>query len=59
MIASLLADWKPAYKRGYMIQAHLAIIEGLFGLGGFLSTLDWPWLWEPSSCSQIGLTRSS
>jgi hypothetical protein len=41
---SLLAEWKPAYKRGYMMQASLAIVGGLFGFVAFLSTLDWRWL---------------
>jgi hypothetical protein len=41
---SLLAEWKPAYKRGFMMQASLAIVGGLFGLVAFLSTLDWRWL---------------
>src|SRR6266446_5119026 len=41
---SLLAEWKPAYRRGYMMQASLVIVGGLFGLGAFLSTLDWRWL---------------
>jgi len=41
---SLLAEWKLAYKRGYMMQASLAIVGGLFGLVAFLSTLDWRWL---------------
>jgi hypothetical protein len=41
---SLLAQWKPAYKRGYIMQASLAIVGGLFGLVAFLGTLDWHWL---------------
>jgi hypothetical protein len=41
---SLLAEWKLAYKRGYMMQASLAIVGGLLGLVAFLSTLDWRWL---------------
>ena len=41
---SLLAEWKLAYKRGYMMQASLAIVGGLFGLAAYLSTLDWRWL---------------
>src|SRR5947208_14267522 len=41
---SLLAEWKPAYKRGYMMQASLAVVGGLLGLVAFLSTLDWRWL---------------
>jgi hypothetical protein len=41
---SLLAEWKLAYKRGYIMQASLAIVGGLLGLVAFLSTLDWRWL---------------
>jgi hypothetical protein len=41
---SLLAEWKPAYKRGYMMQASLVVIGGVLGLGAFLGTLDWHWL---------------
>ena len=41
---SLLGEWKPAYQRGYVMQASLAIVGGLFGLLAYLSTLDWRWL---------------
>jgi hypothetical protein len=41
---SLLAEWKPAYKRGYIIQASLAIAGGLFALVAYVSVLDWRWL---------------
>src|SRR5467141_4416313 len=41
---SLLAEWKLAYRRGYMMQASLAVVGGLFGLVAYLSTLDWRWL---------------
>jgi hypothetical protein len=41
---SLLAEWKPAYKRGYMMQASLAIVGGIFGLVAYFSALDWRWL---------------
>jgi Domain of unknown function (DUF1772) len=41
---SLLAEWKPAYKRGYLMQASLVVVGGLLGLGAFLGTLDWRWL---------------
>ena len=41
---SLLAEWKLAYKRGYVMQASLALVGGLLGLVAFLSTLDWRWL---------------
>ena len=36
---SVLAEWKPAYKRGYVMQASLAIVGGFFGLVACLSTL--------------------
>jgi anthrone oxygenase-like protein len=41
---SLLAEWKPAYKRGYTMQASLAIVGGLLGLVAYFGTLDWRWL---------------
>src|SRR5260221_5133409 len=41
---SLLAEWKPSYKRGYVMQASLAIIGGLFGLAAYFITLDWRWV---------------
>src|SRR5689334_17168014 len=41
---SLLAEWKLAYKRGYMMQASLAVAGGVLGLVAFLSTFEWRWL---------------
>ena len=41
---SLLAEWKPAYKRGYIMQASLAIVGGVIGLVAYISVLDWRWL---------------
>jgi hypothetical protein len=41
---SLLAEWKAAYKRGYLIQASFAVLGGVFGLVSFFSALDWRWL---------------
>jgi len=41
---SLLAEWKLAYKRGYIMQASLAIVGGLLGLTAYFSSLDWRWL---------------
>jgi hypothetical protein len=38
---SLLAERKPAYKRGYTMQASVAVLGGVFGL---YSALDWRWL---------------
>ena len=42
--SSLLVEWKLAYRRGYMMQASLAIIGGLFGVVAFFSTFGWRWL---------------
>ena len=41
---SLLAEWKPAYKRGYRMQASLAIVGGFFGLVAFFTAFEWRWL---------------
>jgi hypothetical protein len=41
---SLLAEWKLAYKRGYMMQTSLAVVGGVLGLVAFLSTFEWRWL---------------
>jgi hypothetical protein len=53
---SLLAQWKPSYKRGAIMQAPLAIIGFVLGaaawwlsgnwaflLGGILMLSNWPW----------------
>src|SRR4029077_172351 len=53
---SLLAQWKPAYKRGYVMQSSLAIVGFALGaaawwqngvlaflLGAILMLLNWPW----------------
>jgi Domain of unknown function (DUF1772) len=42
--SSLLVEWKLAYRRGYMMQASLAIVGGFFGVVAFFSTLEWRWL---------------
>src|ERR1700737_1959222 len=41
---SILAEWKPAYKRGYMMQASLAVAGGLFGFVAYFNAPDWRWL---------------
>jgi hypothetical protein len=41
---SLLAEWKPAYKRGYIMQASLVVVGGVLGLAAFFNNLDWRWL---------------
>jgi len=40
---SLLAEWKLAYKAGYMMQASLAGVGGALGLVACFTTLDWRW----------------
>jgi hypothetical protein len=41
---SLLLEWKVAYKRGYVMQASLAVLGGAFGLVAYSSASDWRWL---------------
>lgn len=53
---SLLAEWKPAYHRGFMMQSTLAIVGFILGVaawwstgqleflaGGLLMVANWPW----------------
>ena len=41
--SSLLAEWKLAYRRGYMMQASLAIVGGFFGAVAFFAAFEWRW----------------
>jgi hypothetical protein len=41
---SFLTEWKPAYKRGYIMQASLVVVGGFLGLVAYFSALDWRWL---------------
>ena len=53
---ALLAEWRPAYKRGFAMQAPLAVVGCLLGLiawwrtgepgfllGAVLMIANWPW----------------
>ena len=42
--AALLAEWKPSYKRGTLMQAPLALIGAVLGVLAFLGSYDWRWL---------------
>ena len=41
---ALLAEWKPAYKFGTMMQAPLAVVGALLGVIAWWQTGDWRWL---------------
>ena len=40
----LLAEWKSAYKRGFAMQAPLALVGSVLGLLAWWQTKDWRWL---------------
>ena len=41
---ALLAQWKPSYKRGLLMQASLAVLGGALGLGAWIAASDCRWL---------------
>jgi len=41
---ALLAEWKPSYAHGAVMQAGLALVSTAFGLLAFWMTRDWRWL---------------
>jgi hypothetical protein len=41
---ALLAEWKPSYHRGALMQASLALVAGMLGLAAWWLTGDWRWI---------------
>jgi hypothetical protein len=63
---SLLRQWKPSYKRGYVMQASLAVVSGLCGIAAYIRDQQAAWIvgaalivanWPYTMLAMLGLNN--